>query len=71
MNYKEEFENEIIEAKKSRNAFSESEKKQKQDYANFIQEAIPKFLEEQKQQQEVKKTENKFKIFISRLFKVL
>lgn len=71
MNYKEEFERELNETKRSRNEFLNNEKIQKNSFAEYIQEAIPTFIEEQKQLEEKEKQENKFVKFIKRLLQVL
>lgn len=71
MNYKEEFERELNETKKNRNAFLQDEKVQKNAFADYIKEAIPNFIEEQKQLEEKEKQENKFVKFLKRLLQVL
>lgn len=71
MNYKEEFERELNETKKNRNAFLQDEKVQKNAFADYIKEAIPNFIEEQKQLEEKEKQENKFVKFFKRLLQVL
>ena len=71
MNYKEEFERELNETKKTRNAFLQDEKVQKNAFAEYIKEAIPNFIEEQKQLEEKEKQENKFVKFLKRLLQVL
>lgn len=71
MNYKEEFERELNETKKNRNAFLQDEKVQKNAFADYIKEAIPNFIEEQKQLEEKEKQENKFVKFMKRLLQVL
>jgi nitric oxide reductase activation protein len=71
MNYKEEFERELNETKKNRNAFLQDEKVQKNAFADYIKEAIPTFIEEQKQLEEKEKQENKFVKFLKRLLQVL
>lgn len=71
MNYKEEFERELNETKKNRNAFLQDEKVQKNAFAEYIKEAIPNFIEEQKQLEEKEKQENKFVKFFKRLLQVL
>ena len=71
MNYKEEFERELNETKKNRNVFLQDEKVQKNAFADYIKEAIPNFIEEQKQLEEKEKQENKFVKFIKRLLQVL
>ena len=71
MNYKEEFERELNETKRSRNEFLNNEKMQKNLFADYIKEAIPTFIEEQKQLEEKEKQENKFVKFIKRLLNVL
>jgi hypothetical protein len=71
MNYKEEFERELNETKKTRNAFLQDEKVQKNAFADYIKEAIPNFIEEQKQLEEKEKQENKFVKFLKRLLQVL
>ena len=71
MNYKEEFERELNETKKNRNVFLQDEKVQKNAFADYIKEAIPNFIEEQKQLEEKEKQENKFVKFIKRLLRVL
>ena len=71
MNYKEEFERELNETKKTRNAFLQDEKVQKNAFAEYIKEAIPNFIEEQKQLEEKEKQENKFVKFFKRLLQVL
>ena len=71
MNYKEEFERELNETKKNRNVFLQDEKVQKNAFADYINEAIPNFIEEQKQLEEKEKQENKFVKFLKRLLQVL
>ncbi len=71
MNYKEEFERELNETKRSRNEFLNNEKVQKNAFADYIKEAIPNFIEEQKQLEEKEKQENKFVKFLKRLLQVL
>lgn len=71
MNYKEEFERELNETKKTRNTFLQDEKVQKNAFAEYIKEAIPNFIEEQKQLEEKEKQENKFVKFFKRLLQVL
>jgi len=71
MNYKEEFERELNETKRSRNEFLNNEKVQKNAFAEYIKEAIPNFIEEQKQLEEKEKQENKFVKFFKRLLQVL
>jgi hypothetical protein len=71
MNYKEEFERELNETKKNRNVFLQDEKVQKNAFADYIKEAIPNFIEEQKQLEEKEKQENKFVKFLKRLLQVL
>lgn len=71
MNYKEKFERELNETKRSRNEFLDNEKIQKNLFADYIKEAIPTFIEEQKQLEEKEKQENKFVKFIKRLLQVL
>ena len=71
MNYKEEFERELNETKKNRNVFLQDEKVQKNAFADYIKEAIPNFIEEQKQLEEKEKQENKFVKFFKRLLQVL
>lgn len=71
MNYKEEFERELNETKRSRNEFLNNEKIQKSSFADYIKEAIPNFIEEQKQLEEKEKQENKFVKFFKRLLQVL
>lgn len=74
MNYKEEFDKELNEYKKSRYEFANNENKVKNEYAEFIQEAIPRFIEEQNkniEEQNKKKNESKIKQFFQRLLKIL
>ena len=71
MNYKEEFERELNETKKNRNVFLQDEKVQKNAFADYIKEAIPNFIEEQKQLEEKEKQENNFVKFLKRLLQVL
>ena len=71
MNYKEEFERELNETKRSRNEFLNNEKIQKNSFADYIKEAIPTFIEEQKPLEEKEKQENKFVKFMKRLLQVL
>ena len=67
MNYKEEFDNELKKYKKSCYEFANNENKVKNEYADFIQEAIPRFIEEQNK----KKNESKIKQFFQRILKTL
>lgn len=74
MNYKEEFDKELNEYKKSRYEFANNENKVKNEYADFIKEAIPRFIEQQNQnieQQNQKKNESKIKQFFQRILKIL
>lgn len=74
MNYKEEFDNELKEYQKSRYEFANNEKKVKNEYADFIQEAIPRFIEQQNkniEEQNKNKNESKIKQFFTRLLKIL
>lgn len=71
MNYKDKFERELNETKRSRNEFLNNEKIQKNLFADYIKEAIPTFIEEQKQLEEKEKQENKFVKFFKRLIQVL
>lgn len=71
MNYKEEFERELNDTKRSRSEFLNNEKVQKNAFADYIKEAIPNFIEEQKQLEEKEKQENKFVKFLKRLLQVL
>ena len=56
---------------KKRNVFLQDEKVQKNAFADYIKEAIPNFIEEQKQLEEKEKQENKFVKFLKRLLQVL
>lgn len=81
MNYKEEFDKELNEYMKSRYEFANNENKVKNEYADFIQEAIPRFFEQQNQnieykntnieEEKQKKNESKIKQFFKRLVKIL
>lgn len=74
MNYKEELDKELNEYRKSRYEFANNENKVKNEYADFIQEAIPRFIEQQNkniEEQNKKKNESKIKQFFKRLLKIL
>lgn len=74
MNYKEELDKELNEYRKSRYEFANNENKVKNEYADFIQEAIPRFIEQQNkniEEQNKKKNESKIKQVFKRLMKIL
>lgn len=71
MNYKDEIDKEIIETTKNRRDFIETENIAKNNYADFIKQAIPRFFEEQDRIIEENKKESKITKFFKRLFSVL
>lgn len=68
MNYKEKFETELDEIKKSQHEFSQNEKTQKEEYAQYIRESLQNDIEEIQKRHE---KPNKIKSFFNRLMKVL
>lgn len=71
MNYKDEIDREINEINKNWQDFSEAESNSKNNYADFIKEAIPRFFEEQNRIIEENKKESKITKFFKRLFSIL